>query len=117
VPEGEKLYLLPVQDSDIQWYRNVLQNPSLRIDARGVEATFRALPVTKCQACEICGREISGAGLHFMPAWFMAGRLLTDGNECFQPRSRGGLMLLLSVLSVVIGAVALAIQLYDRCGK
>jgi hypothetical protein len=25
-----------------------------------------------------------GAGLHFMPAWFMAGRLLTDGNECFQ---------------------------------
>jgi hypothetical protein len=31
--EGEKLYLLPVQGSDTQWYKNVLQNPSIRIDA------------------------------------------------------------------------------------
>ena len=28
VLEGEKLYLLPVQGSDTQWYRNVLKNPS-----------------------------------------------------------------------------------------
>ena len=34
VLEGNKLYLLPVQGSDTQWYRNVLQNPSIRIDAR-----------------------------------------------------------------------------------
>jgi len=46
VLEGEKLYLLPVQGSDTQWYQNVLKNPSLRIDARGVEAEFRASPVT-----------------------------------------------------------------------
>ena len=32
VLEGEKLYLLPVQGSETQWYRNVLQNPSIRID-------------------------------------------------------------------------------------
>ena len=38
VLEGEKLYLLPVRGSDTQWYRNVLQNPSIRIDARGVGA-------------------------------------------------------------------------------
>jgi deazaflavin-dependent oxidoreductase (nitroreductase family) len=44
--DGEKLYLLPVQGSDTQWYRNVLKNPSIRIDARGVEAEFRASPVT-----------------------------------------------------------------------
>jgi len=44
VLEGEKLYLLPVQGSDTQWYKNVLQNPSIRIDARGVEAGFRAAP-------------------------------------------------------------------------
>jgi hypothetical protein len=31
VLEGEKLYLLPVQGSDTQWYRNVLKNPSIRI--------------------------------------------------------------------------------------
>jgi hypothetical protein len=46
VLEGEKLYLLPVQGSDTQWYRNVLQNPSIRIDARGAEAGFRAVPIT-----------------------------------------------------------------------
>src|SRR6266446_6551196 len=46
VLESEKLYLLPVQGSDTQWYRNVLHNPSIRIDARGVETEFLAQPVT-----------------------------------------------------------------------
>ena len=40
------LYLLPAQGSDTQWYKNALRNPSIRIDARGVEAEFRATPVT-----------------------------------------------------------------------
>ena len=46
----EKLYLLPVQGSDTQWYRNVLQNPSIRIDARGADAEFRAVPITEAKA-------------------------------------------------------------------
>jgi deazaflavin-dependent oxidoreductase (nitroreductase family) len=46
VLEAERLYLLPVQGSDTQWYRNVLQNPQIRIDARGAEAEFRTAPVT-----------------------------------------------------------------------
>ncbi len=46
VLEGEKLYLLPVQGSETQWYKNVLKNPTIRIDARGVGAEFRAIPVT-----------------------------------------------------------------------
>lgn len=45
VLEGEKLYLLPVRGSDTQWYRNLLKDPQIRIDARGVEAGFRAAPV------------------------------------------------------------------------
>ena len=49
VAEGDKLYLLPVQGSDTQWYRNVLKNPSIRIDARGAEAEFRAVPITEAQ--------------------------------------------------------------------
>jgi deazaflavin-dependent oxidoreductase (nitroreductase family) len=49
VLEGEKLYLLPAQGSDTQWYQNVLKNPSVRIDARGVEAEFRASPVTAAE--------------------------------------------------------------------
>jgi hypothetical protein len=32
------------------WYRNVLKNPSIRIDARGVGAEFRATPVTDAKA-------------------------------------------------------------------
>lgn len=46
VLEGERLYLLPVQGSDTQWYKNVLKNPKIRIDARGAEAEFQAVPVT-----------------------------------------------------------------------
>src|SRR5271166_3100608 len=44
--EDDKLYLLPVQGSDTQWYKNVLKKPSLRIDARGEEAEVKAVPVT-----------------------------------------------------------------------
>jgi deazaflavin-dependent oxidoreductase (nitroreductase family) len=50
VLEGEKLYLLPVRGSDTQWYKNVLKNPSIRINARGVEAGFRADPVSDAKA-------------------------------------------------------------------
>jgi 23S rRNA G2445 N2-methylase RlmL len=39
-----------VQGSDTQWYKNVLQNSSIRIDARGVEAEFRAMPITGAKA-------------------------------------------------------------------
>jgi deazaflavin-dependent oxidoreductase (nitroreductase family) len=50
VLEAEKLYLLPVQGSDTQWYKNVLKNPSIRVDTRGVEAEFRATPITDAKA-------------------------------------------------------------------
>ena len=46
VLEDEKLYLLPVQGSDTQWYKNVLKNPSIRIQARGAEAEFQTVPIT-----------------------------------------------------------------------
>ena len=46
VLEGDKLYLLPVQGSDTQWYKNALNNPTIRIDARGAEAEVKVVPVT-----------------------------------------------------------------------
>ncbi len=46
VLEGEKLYLLPVQGSDTQWYKNVSKNPSIRIDVRGAEAKLQADRIT-----------------------------------------------------------------------
>src|SRR5262249_14332389 len=42
----EKLYLLPVQGSNTQWYKNVLKNPTIRIAARGAGAEFKAVPIT-----------------------------------------------------------------------
>src|SRR5713226_6691197 len=44
--EDDKLYLLPVQGSDTQWYKNVLNEPTIRIDARGAEAKLKAVPIT-----------------------------------------------------------------------
>jgi deazaflavin-dependent oxidoreductase (nitroreductase family) len=49
VLDDDKLYLLPVQGSDTQWYKNVLKNPSLRVKAGGVEAELKAVPVTDGQ--------------------------------------------------------------------
>ena len=46
VLDGDKLYLLPVKGSDTQWYKNVLKNPSLRIDAGGSDAELKAVPIT-----------------------------------------------------------------------
>jgi deazaflavin-dependent oxidoreductase (nitroreductase family) len=46
VLEDDKLYLLPVQGSDTQWYKNVLKNPSIRISARGAEAEVKAVSVS-----------------------------------------------------------------------
>jgi deazaflavin-dependent oxidoreductase (nitroreductase family) len=47
VAEGDTLYLLPVHGSDTQWFKNVLKNPAIRIDARGSEAELRAQPMNK----------------------------------------------------------------------
>jgi len=44
VLEDDKLYLLPVQGSDTQWYKNVLKNPSIRIESGGAQAEVQAVP-------------------------------------------------------------------------
>ena len=46
VLEDDRLYLLPVQGSDTQWYKNVLNNPMIRIDARGAQAEVKVILVT-----------------------------------------------------------------------
>ncbi len=50
VLEGDELHLLPVAGSETQWYKNVRENPAIGVDARGVEAEFRAVPVTGAKA-------------------------------------------------------------------
>ena len=46
VLEGDQLYLVPVQGSDTQWYKNLLQHWRIRISVDGVEGEFEAAPVT-----------------------------------------------------------------------
>ncbi len=46
VLEQDKLYLLPVQGSETQWYKNVLKNPTMRVGVRGEEAEVKAVPMT-----------------------------------------------------------------------
>ena len=49
VLDGDKLYLLPVQGSNTQWYKNVLKNPSIRIEAGGTKAEFKAIPIADAE--------------------------------------------------------------------
>jgi len=46
VAEADKLYLLPVEGSGTQWYKNVLANPKIRIDARGAKTEINVVPIT-----------------------------------------------------------------------
>ena len=46
VLEDDKLYLLPVSGSETQWYKNVLKNPTIRVNARSTEAELKAVPIT-----------------------------------------------------------------------
>jgi hypothetical protein len=57
VLEGDKLYLLPVQGSDSQWYKNVLHHPEIRIDAGGAAAELQAVPIIEpAQVSSVVGK-------------------------------------------------------------
>jgi hypothetical protein len=46
VYEGNTLYLLPVQGSETNWYKNLLVEPTLKISINGVETPARGKPIT-----------------------------------------------------------------------
>ena len=46
VVENETLYLLPVKGSDTEWYKNVLKNPAMQIQAGDARAQVKVTPVT-----------------------------------------------------------------------
>jgi uncharacterized pyridoxamine 5'-phosphate oxidase family protein len=41
VQQGDKLYLLPVAGSGSQWYKNLLQNPTIRLAAGEAQYSTR----------------------------------------------------------------------------
>ena len=46
VRDGDKLYLVPVNGSDSDWYQNVLKTPTIRLATGGAQLTARATPIT-----------------------------------------------------------------------
>lgn len=46
VEEGERVYLLPMRGSDADWYRNLLNNPTIRVAVGGAEHTTKVTPIT-----------------------------------------------------------------------
>jgi len=65
VMEDNKIYLLPVQGSDTQWYKNAVNNPTIGIDARGAGAEFQAVLIadaTQVKSVIAKFRDKYGAG-------------------------------------------------------
>ena len=46
VHEGNTLYLLPVQGSETNWYKNMLAGSALKTSVNGTEITARGKPIT-----------------------------------------------------------------------
>jgi deazaflavin-dependent oxidoreductase (nitroreductase family) len=46
VREDEELYLVPVNGSDSDWYKNVLKVPAIRLAAEEAQLTAGATPIT-----------------------------------------------------------------------
>src|SRR5690349_3881487 len=46
VLEDNTLYLLPVQGSDTNWYKNLLVYPTLKLSINGTETSARGNPIT-----------------------------------------------------------------------
>jgi hypothetical protein len=45
VLEGDKLYLLPVEGSDTQWYRNLLSDRWIKISTKSANGEFEGTPI------------------------------------------------------------------------
>jgi deazaflavin-dependent oxidoreductase (nitroreductase family) len=46
VRQSDQLYLVPINGSDSDWYKNVLKTPTIRLTANGVQVSARATPIT-----------------------------------------------------------------------
>ena len=52
VHEGNTLYLLPVQGSDTNWYKNLLVDPTIKISAHALEISEKGKPITDSSSVE-----------------------------------------------------------------
>jgi deazaflavin-dependent oxidoreductase (nitroreductase family) len=45
VADGDKVYLLPTNGTATNWYRNVVKNPAMELQASGKKAAAKASPI------------------------------------------------------------------------
>jgi deazaflavin-dependent oxidoreductase (nitroreductase family) len=50
VDEDDSLYLVPMTGSDSDWYKNLVESPSIRLAVDGKQITARARPITDATA-------------------------------------------------------------------
>jgi deazaflavin-dependent oxidoreductase (nitroreductase family) len=50
VLDGERMYLLPGDGTDSQWYKNLLHTPTIRLSARGTTQSATSTPITEPSA-------------------------------------------------------------------
>ncbi len=71
VREGEKLYLVPVNGSDSDWYKNVLKVPTIRLAAEGAQLTAGTTPVTDpAEVSEILDKFRARYGARDLAAYY-----------------------------------------------
>jgi deazaflavin-dependent oxidoreductase (nitroreductase family) len=71
VRDGEKLYLVPVTGSDSDWYKNVLNTPTIRLTAGRAQVTAEATPVTDpAEVDEILGQFRARYGARDVAAYY-----------------------------------------------
>jgi deazaflavin-dependent oxidoreductase (nitroreductase family) len=46
VQDGRKLYMVPIHGSDSHWYKNVVEDPAVRLAVPGAEINASAVPVS-----------------------------------------------------------------------
>ena len=63
--KANTLYLLPVQGSDTNWYKNLLVDPTIKIFAHPLEISEKGKPITDSSSVEDIVRKFkSKSGSH-----------------------------------------------------
>jgi hypothetical protein len=71
VREGGKLYLVPVNGSDSDRYKNVLKTPATRLAAGGAQLTAKAIPIADpAEVGEILDRFRARYGARDVAAYY-----------------------------------------------
>ena len=78
-----------MKGSDTQWYKNVLKNPTIRIDARGAEAEVKAVPITDAkQVASVVEKFRAKYGAGDVKKYYSKFDVAVVGARCSELRHR-----------------------------